>query len=212
MLTLLPTKFRLNQRSWGSAWPFETIYTSLYEGTGPSRPKFWTFSLELSRAQYSRLPPAGAWRDLLATSPPFTDFWYTRAFYELGSGRAPFVTHIDYNAKMPKSKQKYRVHCADGVTLGDIVDAFGHLFEKHSAAKFVMVESVRCAAKEVKDEQPMTKLHLPGSSAEMAMEERLLWADPKVYGVEDADDRPTTKMYLPGSSAERAHGWQRGQY
>ena len=125
------------------------------------------------------------------------------------------MTHIDFNARVPKNEQKYRVHCPDGVTLGHIVDAFSHLFEKHSAAKFVMVESVRVASKEAKNEQleqPTMKTHLPGSSAEFAMEERLLWADPKMYGVEDTDDRPTTKMYLPGSSAERAHGWQRGQY
>ena len=199
----------LNQRSWGSAWPFETIYTtSLYEsGLNPSKPKFWTFCLELSRAQYSRLPPPGAWRQQLATSPPFTNFWYTRAFYELGSGRAPFVTHIDYNPKVPKSEQKYRGHCPEGVTLGDIVDAMTELFEKHSAAKFVMVESVRFVPKEyATDEGPQTKSYLPGSSAEFAMEESLRWSESN----EEAEERPTTKLYMPGSSAERVHGWQRG--
>ena len=199
----------LNQRSWSSAWPFETNYTaSLQEGLGPSRPKFWTFALELSRAQYARLPAPGAWRGLLATSPPFTDFWYTRAFYELGSGRAPFVTHIDYNAKRSKSEQKYSVHCPDGVTLGDLVDAYSHLFEKHPAAKFVMVESVRATAGS-SIEPPTTKPRPLGSNAGLVMDERLLWTDPKMYGVEEAEDRPTTKTYLPGSSAERAHGWQR---
>lgn len=198
----------LNQRSWGSAWPFENIYTAaMYEGISPSKPKFWTFSLELSRAQYSRLPPAGAWRDLLATSPPFTDFWYTRCFYELGSGRAPFVTHIDYNPKVPKSRQKYRVHCPEGVTLGDLVDAFCHLFEMHSAAKFVMVESVRCVSQQTVEDGPTTKSYLPGSSAEFALEEQARWAE-----VEMDDERPRTKSWIPGSSAERAHGWQRGQY
>lgn len=64
----------LNQRSWGSSWPFETIYAmSLNDNPGPSKPKLWTFYLEISRAQYSRLPPSGEWRKQLATSPPFTD-------------------------------------------------------------------------------------------------------------------------------------------
>jgi hypothetical protein len=159
----------LNQRSWGSAWPFETYTAALFEGLSPSKPKFWTFSLELSRAQYARLPPAGAWRELLCTKPPFTDFWYTRAFYELGSGRAPFVTHIDYNAKVPKTEQKYRVHCPEGVKLGDIVDAFSHLFGQHPAATFVMIESLRpqtAGGAMTVDERPLTRLHYPGSSAE----------------------------------------------
>ena len=199
----------LNQRSWGSAYPFENTYATLYEGISPSKPKFWNFSLELSRAQYSRLPQGGAWRELLATSPPFTDFWYTRSFYELGSGRAPFVTHIDYNAKLPKSQQKYRVHCLEGVTLGDIVDAFAHLFEMHSAAKFVMVESLRCGSAQILVEgEPTTKNYLPGSSAEFALEEQAKWTEVE----KDEDERPTTKTWIPGSSAERAYGWQRGQY
>lgn len=162
----------LNQRSWGSAWPFETMLTRiLYEDLSPSEPRHWTFSLELSRAQYSRLPPSAAWRDFLATSPPFSDFWYTRSFYELGSGRAPFVTHIDYNAKFPKSQQKYRVHCPNGVTLGHLVDALCHLFEMHSAAKFVMVESVRCGPHDATvDDRPTTKSWMPGMSAERAQE------------------------------------------
>lgn len=169
----------LNQRSWGSAWPFETIYTaSLYEGLGPSKPKFWTFSLEISRTQFSRLPQSGEWRRQLVTSPPFTDFWYTRSFYELGSGRAPFVTHLDYNAKKPKQEQKYRVHRPGGVTLGDLVDAYTELFEKHSPAKFVMVESLRCI-----ESLESTRINL-------------------------ADDRPTSKMYMPGLSAERSQAWQ----
>jgi hypothetical protein len=159
----------LNQRSWGSAWPFETHTAYLYDKLTAPRPKFWTFSLELSRAQYSRLPPAAAWRDMLVTNPPFMDFWYTRSFYELGSGRAPFVTHIDYNPKVPKTEQKYRCHCSEGVTLGHIVDALTHLFELHPAAKFVMVESLRLPSAGTQmtvEERPTTKLYYPGSSAE----------------------------------------------
>lgn len=164
----------LNQRSWGSAWPFETHTAALFEGLEPSRPRFWTFSLELSRTQYARLPPSGPWRELLVTSPPFTDFWYTRAFYELGSGRAPFVTHYDYNAKLPKTEQRYRMRVPEGITLGHIVDAFGELFAKHPAAKFVMVESLRRPAVSEEemtvDERPRTKLYYPGMSAERAHE------------------------------------------
>lgn len=160
----------LNQRSWGSAWPFETNASAVFEGISPSQPRFWTFALEMSRAQYCRLPSIGPWRELLATSPPFTDFWYTRAFYELGSGRAPFVTHHDYNGKLPKTEQRYRGHRPKGVTLGDLVDAMAELFEKHPTAKFVMVESLRRpAAPETAmtvDERPRTKLYYPGLSAE----------------------------------------------
>jgi hypothetical protein len=158
----------LNQRSWGSAWPFESFAASSIRGMAPTRPRLWTFSLELSRAQYERLPRPGSWRDLLVTSPPFKDFWYTRAFYELGSGRAPFVTHADYDPKLPKTRQRYRVHCPNGVTLGHLVDAFGELFTKHSWAKFVMVESLRCGDGEGEGEEegPRTKLYYPGMSAE----------------------------------------------
>ena len=77
------------------------------------------------------------------TSPPFADFWYTRSSWELGSGRAPFVTHWDFDPKLPKDQQQYRVHCKDGVTLGMIADAFGELFGKCSEARYVMVESLR---------------------------------------------------------------------
>ena len=125
--------------------------------------------------QYGRLPPPGTWRNMLACDPPFTDLWYTRCFYELGSGRAPFVTHVDYNAKLPKSEQKYRKHCANGVTLGDICDAVSELFDKHTNAKFVLVENVRCSGATTLNqdrhdvsellERPKEKLHLPGSSA-----------------------------------------------
>lgn len=159
----------LNQRSWGSAYPFNSTYSSF--DPSPSRPKLWTYAFEMSRVQYARLPLAGPWREILATSPPFTDFWYTRAFYELGSGRAPFVTHWDYNAKLPKSQQRYRVHCASGITLGMIVDAVGELFEKHPNTRFVMVESLRTRdeaerANPEARERPTTRSYLPGSSAE----------------------------------------------
>lgn len=172
----------LNQRSWGSAYPFDTTHSAIFSD-GPPPVMFWTFTLELSRAQYTRLPPPGTWRELLATSPPFHAMWYTRSFYELGSGRAPFVTHIDYKAKLPKSEQKYSLHCPLGVTLGHIVDAMAELFEKHPAAKFVMVESVRPNALRETDAG-----ELPN------------------------DATPTTRSYMPGSSAERSHGWQRGQW
>ncbi len=164
----------LNQRSWGSANPFENALTGeLYEEIKPSKPKYWNFFLELSMAQYKRLPAAGTWRKQLVASPPFTNFWYTRCFYELGSGWAPFVTHLDYNAKKPKSGQKYFVHCPSGATLGDLVDAYTHLFEKHSSAKFVMIESVRCRSsdEEVKlsEDRPMTRTYMPGLSAERSV-------------------------------------------
>lgn len=153
----------LNQRSWGSSYPFDNSYSAF--NLVPSQPKLWTFSFEMSRAQYSRLPPPGAWRNMLAALPPFTDIWYTRCFYELGSGRAPFVTHWDYDAKKPKSQQQYRVHSDQGITLGMIADAMSEMFEKHSNARFVLVESLRIGSKAA-DDRPITKSHLPGSSAE----------------------------------------------
>lgn len=157
----------LNQRSWGSSWPFDNIYTHLE--LRPSQPKFWTFAFELSRAQYSRIPKAGAWRDMLVASPPFTDFWYTRCVYELGSGRAPFVTHLDYDAGLPKTEQRYRAHCPGGATLGDLCDAVAELYDKHPSAKFVMVENLRLRGNvNLSDDRPLTKSYVPGSSAERA--------------------------------------------
>ncbi|CAK3853698.1 Hypothetical predicted protein [Lecanosticta acicola] len=170
----------LNQRSWGSAYPFEThsLHHHHHKGTlQPSQPRFWTFSFEISKAQYERLllrgrgaaaAPTGPWRGMLLTSPPFYDFWYTRCFYELGSGRAPFVTHVDYDATLPKSEQENRVHCPDGVTLGHVVDALGGMFEKHANAKFVMVESLRMpdGDGDLSEDRPTTKTYIPGSSAE----------------------------------------------
>ncbi|WPH04077.1 Hypothetical protein R9X50_00696200 [Acrodontium crateriforme] len=153
----------LNQRSWGSSYPFDNSYSAF--NLAPSQPKFWTFSFEMSRAQYSRLPPPGAWRDMLAALPPFTDIWYTRCFYELGSGRAPFVTHWDYDAKKPKSQQQYRVHSDQGITLGMIADAMTEMFEKYTNARFVLVESLHAEGK-VADDRPAAKAYLPGSSAE----------------------------------------------
>ena len=163
----------LNQRSWGSAWPFETHYTTaLYEGSGPGKPKHWTFSLELSHYQYDSMPKTGAWRQLLVCSPPFTDFWYTRSFYELGSGRAPFVTHLDYDSKRTKTAQKYRVNRPQGVRLGDLVDAYCEMFEKHSNAKFVMIESLGSMSMtdtRLEEDRPRTKLYMPGLSAEQSL-------------------------------------------
>lgn len=198
----------LNQRSWGSAWPFETMYTRvMYEDLNPSQPRFWTFSLELRREQYSCLPSPGPWRDLLATSPPFTDFWYTRCFYELGSGRAPFVTHIDYDSKVPKSRQKYRVHCPNGVTLGHIADAIRHLFELHSGVKFVMVESIRNSPEfPTKYSSSTTQNYLPDGSNEYTREGkgRRVASDTSVI---EEEEGPTTRSWVPGLSAEQVHEW-----
>ena len=77
---------------------------------------------------------------------------------------------MDYNAKLPKTEQKYRGHRPGGVTLGDIVDAITELFEKSPAAKFVMLESLRFPAAAdtamTVEERPRTKLYYPGLSAE----------------------------------------------
>ena len=161
----------LNQRSWGSAYPFDDAYAIF--SLQPSQPRFWTFSFEVSRVQYLRFPPAGPWRDMLATSPPFTDLWATRSFYELGSGRAPFVTHIDYNSKLPKHQQKYRVHHPDGITLGAMCNAVSEIFDEYPSARFVMIESVRVQTSDereidLSDDRPTTKSYIPGSSAEKA--------------------------------------------
>lgn len=157
----------LQQRSWGSAYPFDVASRQI--GLEPSDPKLWTFSFEIQRTQYSRLPEKGSWREMLAASPPFGDFWYTRCFYELGSGRAPFVTHGDYDPKVPKARQRYRKRCPEGVTLGDVVDAVRELMEMRSDARFVMVESLRTLHEvELREDRPSTKSYIPGSSAEKA--------------------------------------------
>lgn len=170
----------LNQRSWGSAYPLQTSGVDLSRCEG-SRPRLWTFMLEISRSQVARFPLSGPWREMLVAEPPIREFWYTRSFYELGSGRAPFVTHLDYDPKLPKANQKYRKHRTEGVTLGMIVDAVGELFDMDREARFVMVESL-AGAKAGKGE---------------AM-------------VDLSKHRPTTRSYVPGSSAEKAHGWVRG--
>ncbi|EME47891.1 hypothetical protein DOTSEDRAFT_51183 [Dothistroma septosporum NZE10] len=157
----------LKQRSWGTAYPFDI--TSQQLRLKPSSAKHWTFSFEISRMQFFRFPVPGPWREMIVASPPFVDFWYTRCFYELGSGRAPFVTHMDYDPKLPKSKQKYRVHCSEGATLGNMVDAASELMEKHSEAKFVMIESVRTAGElELSEARPTTEDYVPGICAEKA--------------------------------------------
>lgn len=156
----------LSQRSWGSAYPFSDP-SPLYVSTddGPSQPRHWTFSLEMSRTQWACLPPAGPWRDMLAADPPFAAFWYTRCFYELGSGRAPFVTHLDYQPGKPKGEQRYCREDSGGITLGMIADAVAGLFERSPRAKFVMVESVRLAEGEGGCvELPREKWFVPGSS------------------------------------------------
>lgn len=172
----------LNQRSWGSAYPFETSIFTLpsYSSTStPSQHRLWTFTLEFSRAQHARFPPPGSWRSMLVSEPPFQGFWYTRSFYELGSGRAPFVTHLDYDPALPKAQQRWRKGRQEGVTLGMVVDAVGEMFGRDGEARFVMIESLAGFGDE-------------GEGVDLSL------------------DRPTTRSYMPGSSAEKAHGWVRG--
>ncbi|EMC96237.1 hypothetical protein BAUCODRAFT_467708 [Baudoinia panamericana UAMH 10762] len=177
----------LSQRSWGSAYPFDNAASQLFNLTPftPSvpKPRYWTFHLELSRPQYARLPTSGPWRDMLATQPPFRDLWCSRCFYELGSGRAPFVTHLDYDSRKPKTEQRFTRRCEGGVTLGAIVDAVGEVMEQYPNAKWVMVESLRV-----------------GNDSG---EESLARVD---------DDQPVTRAYMPGSSSEREFGFQREHY
>lgn len=167
----------LHQRSWGSAWPFETASTTSFIGTAiPSKPRHWTFTLEISRAQWSRFPSPGPWREMLATVPPFAEMWFTRSSYELGSGRAPFVTYLDFEPGKTKREQEIFVGRREGVRLGDLVDVVGRLFEAFPDAKFVMVESVRPVGVGVDEE----------------------------VGVEE---RPRERGFVPGMSAERSVGW-----
>ena len=65
----------LQQRSWGSAWPFEI--SSLQHDLRPSQPRLWTFSFEISERQYSHLTTLAsslAWNSMLASDPPFHIF------------------------------------------------------------------------------------------------------------------------------------------
>lgn len=146
----------LGQRSWGSAYPFTGIYDAFDNPPPPARPRIWTFTLEVSAAQHARFLTTAAaagvddnggarWREMLAATPPFTEFWCSRCVYELGSGRAPFVTHLDYDPRRPKTRQRFSASCAQGVTLGVLVDAVREVFGEFPDAQFVMVESVRMA-------------------------------------------------------------------
>jgi len=49
-----------------------------------------------------------------------------------------------------------------------MVDAFAELFERHTTARFVMIESVRSLASEERlaDDRPTTKTFMPGLSPE----------------------------------------------
>lgn len=134
----------LERRSWGFACPFQPVLDMLDAG----KSRYWTFSLEISARQYQsllRLDTTQSWASLLAAEPPFAEFWYTRCFYELGSGRAPIVTYVDYESGKPPWQQKYFKHRAAGITLGDLVEASKELFEIEGPeqTKYVMVESVR---------------------------------------------------------------------
>jgi hypothetical protein len=145
----------LHQRGWGAAYPFADVYDRW--GVAAAAPRHWTFSVEVSAAQYRRKREEveegspSSWRAMLASQPPFQRFWYTRCEYELGSGRTPFVTHVDYEPGTPKSRQRYCVNCVGGVTLGDIFDAVEELFDLDPEAQFVMVESL-CPTEEGEDE------------------------------------------------------------
>ena len=81
------------------------------------------------------------------------------------------MTHLDYDASLPKAGQRYRQRRDGGVTLGDLVDAVGELFERDSeGTRFVMVESVRSLSQEEEEEErPRTKGYMPGLSAEESL-------------------------------------------
>jgi hypothetical protein len=136
----------LHQRGWGAEYPFAKVYDDFNVVT--TTPRRWTFHVEVSAAQYWRKvdeveeESSTSWRAMLASQPPFQQFWYTRCVYELGSGQAPFATHMDYEPGKPKSRQKYFRHRTRGVTLGDIFDAVGELFGQDPEAQFVMIESL----------------------------------------------------------------------
>jgi hypothetical protein len=142
----------LHQRGWGAAYPFDNVYDRY--GVAAVEPRHWTFSVEFSAAQYWRkqeeVGNASSWRAMLASQPPFQRFWYTCCEYELGSGRTPFVTYLDFEPGKPKSRQRYCVYCVGGVTLGDLFDAVGKLFAQDPEAQFVMVESL-CPTEEGDD-------------------------------------------------------------
>lgn len=169
----------MQRRSWGTAYPFDNTYSAY--NLDPSQPKLWTFAIEISRRHLEAFPSAGTWRQMLASSPPFTKMYCTRAFYELGSGRAPFVTFLDYDPRLPKQKQKYVKWNATGITLGDIADMVEQLFATTSSnyIKWVRLESIRCPPegkendecyKDATEGMPKTRDLLPTSSA-------MLWTE-----------------------------------
>lgn len=159
----------LRGRRWGGAWPFNGIdQTSMYAPT--EAPQLWSYFFEVSRSEFLRFPPAGPWRETLATEPPFREVWCTFMAQMTGvdemlykASRDAAVGYDDddddddegiWTTRMEaefrvrgyqqsKGKQKMRRYCEGGFTLGAMVDVVRELFERDEKAEWIVLESVR---------------------------------------------------------------------
>ena len=156
----------LRGRRWGGAWPFSgTSQTSIY---GPTEaPQSWSYFFEVSRSEFLRFPPAGPWREMFATEPPFREVWCTymsqmtgidSLLYNSSSSQDALADDDDDEAiwttrmeaefrvrgyRHSKGKQKTRRYCEGGFTLGAMVDVVREMFEGDEKAEWVVLESVR---------------------------------------------------------------------
>ena len=155
----------LRGRRWGGAWPFNGICkTSMYAPT--EAPQLWSYFFEVSRSEFLRFPPAGPWREMLATEPPFREVWCTFMAQMTGidemlykSSRDAAVDDDDEDEgiwttsmeaefrvrgyQQSKGKQRMRRYCEGGFTLGAMVDVVSEMFEGDEKAEWVVLESVR---------------------------------------------------------------------
>jgi hypothetical protein len=159
----------LRGRRWGGAWPFNgDCVSSLYSPT-PAQ-QHWSFFFEISKSEFTRLPAAGPWRDMLATDPPFRKTWCTRTYQMTGIDSLLYKSSRDaqelvaaegsdermwtpemeaesrfYGYQMARGRQRQlRRECrGKGFTLGDVVDVVGEAFESDADAEWVVLESVR---------------------------------------------------------------------
>jgi hypothetical protein len=157
----------LRGRRWGGAWPFNGDCVSSLYGPTP-RQQLWSFFFEISRSEFTRLPAAGPWRDMLATDPLFRETWCTRTSQMTGIDSLLYKSSRDVQElaaaegndermwtpkmeaesrlkgyQMARGRQLRRDCREKGFTLGDVVDVLGEVFESNPDMEWVVLESVR---------------------------------------------------------------------
>ena len=157
----------LRNRRHGGTWPFNgNSKTSMYAPV--STPQLWSYFFEISRSEFLRFPPAGPWREMLATDPPFREVWCTCVSQMTGIDSLIYAAGGEdedsdeedgwedgvwtprmeagvrfWGYQQSKGKQRMRRYCEGGFTLGAMVDVVGEMFEGDGKAEWVVLESVR---------------------------------------------------------------------